>query len=141
MATAGHKQSKFLECIGDSLLTQVIEGPTGAGTLMNLVLTNKDELVRDVKAGDSLGCGEHEREEFRMLKGGNKAKSRNTTLDTQESRHQPLGELLGCIQCRLVLDRRGAQEVDFSRITSPKLKNGPFQHAGSQAKVAGGRHG
>lgn len=82
--------------------------------------TNKDELVRDVKAGDSLGCSEHERQEFRIPKGKNKAKNRSTLLYSQESR--PLGELLRCVQCHLVLERRGVQEVSFSRITSPSSR-------------------
>lgn len=28
--------------------------------MLNLILTNKERLVRDVKVGDSLSCGDHE---------------------------------------------------------------------------------
>ena len=34
-----------------------------------------------MKTGDSLGCRDHELMEFRILRGGNKAKNRTTSLD------------------------------------------------------------
>ena len=73
--TAGCKQSReFLESIGSFLnfLTQLIEELTRGASLLDLVCTNKGELVRDVKAGDSFACGDHGMVEFRILRGGNK---------------------------------------------------------------------
>jgi len=44
--TAGHKQSRrFLECVEDIFLLQVMEEPTGRGAMLDLVLTNKEGLV------------------------------------------------------------------------------------------------
>ena len=77
----GHKQSRlFLDCIDDNFLTQVIEELTRGGTLLGLVLTKKEELVKDVKVRGNLDCSDHEMVEIRILSGGNKAKSRTTTL-------------------------------------------------------------
>ncbi|PKU44762.1 glycerol kinase [Limosa lapponica baueri] len=48
--TARHVQSRrFLQCIDDNFLTQVVEKPTRRGVLLDLVLTNKEGLVEDVK--------------------------------------------------------------------------------------------
>jgi len=48
--TAGHKHSKrFLECIDDNFLLQVIEEPMRRGAMLDLVLTNKEGLMKNVK--------------------------------------------------------------------------------------------
>ena len=54
--TAGQKQFRFvssllLECIDNSFLTPVIKQLTRGGILLDLMLTNKGELIRDVKEG------------------------------------------------------------------------------------------
>jgi len=48
---------------------QVVEEPTRKGTLLDLVLTNKEGLVEDVKVRGRLGCSDHEMVEFRNLRG------------------------------------------------------------------------
>jgi len=59
--TARHTQSRrFLQSIDDNFLMQVVEEPTRRGALLDLVLTNKEELVEDVKVGGRLGCSDHE---------------------------------------------------------------------------------
>ncbi|GAB0206702.1 hypothetical protein GRJ2_003135800 [Grus japonensis] len=46
--TAGYKQSrKFLECVDDNFLLQVIEEPTRRGAMLDLVLTNKEGLDKE----------------------------------------------------------------------------------------------
>ena len=48
--TAGLKQSRrFLECIDDNFRLQVTEEPTRRGAMLDLVLTNEEGLVGDVK--------------------------------------------------------------------------------------------
>lgn len=49
--------------------------------LLDLVLSNKDGLVRDVKVRGNLGYGDHEVVEFKILYGRSKAQSRIGTLD------------------------------------------------------------
>ena len=44
------------------------------GALLDLILTNKEGLVGDVKVKGSLGCSDHEMVEFRILRGGSRAK-------------------------------------------------------------------
>ncbi|GAB0204161.1 protein NYNRIN-like [Grus japonensis] len=50
------------------------------GVLLDLVLTNKEGVVEDVKVGGSLGCGDHEMVEFRILRGRSRAEDK--TLET-----------------------------------------------------------
>jgi len=46
------------------MMMQVVEEPTRKGALLDLVLTNKEGLVEDVKAGGRLSCSDHEMVEF-----------------------------------------------------------------------------
>ena len=83
---AGHRQSRrSLECIDGNCLTQVIKKLMRGDALLNLILTNKEELVGDVEAGGGLGCSGHEMMEFRILRAENRAKSRITALDIKRA--------------------------------------------------------
>lgn len=85
MKTSGHKESRsFLECIGDSFLTQVIEETAWVHALLD-IRANKEELLRNVKAGGSLGCSEHGMVEFGMLR-REEGKKQDRSPELQESR-------------------------------------------------------
>lgn len=74
--TAELKQSgRFLECIDDNFLAQVIEKMMKGGAFLDLKIITNDELVRNVKAGGSLGP--REMVVFVILKGGNREKERS----------------------------------------------------------------
>jgi len=65
---AGHKESRrFLKCINDNFLFQVIEKPIRS-ILLDFTLTNKQGLSGNVKVKSILGCSDHEMVEFRKLK-------------------------------------------------------------------------
>jgi len=57
--------------------------------LLDLVLTNKEGPVEDVKAGGSLGFSDQEMVEFRSLRGGSRAISRVTILDFRRALQGP----------------------------------------------------
>ncbi|GAB0205958.1 mitochondrial enolase superfamily member 1 [Grus japonensis] len=63
------------DCLqGHGVIRQgVVEEPMKRGVLLDLVLTNKEGLVEDVKAGGSLCCNDHEMVEFRILHGRSRA--------------------------------------------------------------------
>ncbi|GAB0208404.1 hypothetical protein GRJ2_003306100 [Grus japonensis] len=108
---AKHAQSRrFLQSIDDNFLTQVVEEPMRRGVLLDLVLTNKEGLVGDVKVGGSLGCSDHEMVEFRILHGRSRAVSRITTLDFRRANFGLLKDLLGRIPWVRALEGKGAQE-------------------------------
>ena len=50
---------KFLESVEDNFLVQVLDGPTQGEALLDLVLTNAEESITEVKIGGSLGCSDH----------------------------------------------------------------------------------
>jgi len=78
------QSGRFLQSINSGFLMQVVEEPMRTGMLLDLVLTNKEELVEDVKVGGSLSCSDHEMVNFRILRGGSRVRSRIKTLDSGE---------------------------------------------------------
>ena len=76
-------------------LTQVIKELMREIVLLDLILTNKEELVRNVKFNGSHGCSYHEKEELKILREKNKAKSRITTLDFSSADFVLFRHLLG----------------------------------------------
>ncbi|GAB0176444.1 hypothetical protein GRJ2_000109600 [Grus japonensis] len=108
---AERKQSrKFLECVDDNFLLQVIEEPTRRGAMLDLILTNKEGLVGDVKLKGSLGCSDHKMVEFRILRAVRRARSKLTTLDLRRADFGLFRDLLGRIPWDKALEGRGAQD-------------------------------
>jgi len=63
--TAERKQSrKFLECVEDNFLTQLVSEPTRGCASLDLLFTNREGLVGDVVVGGCLGLSDHEMIEF-----------------------------------------------------------------------------
>ncbi|KAK4814166.1 hypothetical protein QYF61_009984 [Mycteria americana] len=109
--TAGHKQSeRFLECIDDNFFLQVIEEPTRRGAMLDLVLTNKEGLVGNMKLKGSFGCSDHEMVEFKILKVPRGVHSKLTTLDFRRADFGLFRDLLGRVPWDKALEGRGAQE-------------------------------
>lgn len=52
----------------------------GRCALLDLVLTNKEELFGNVRVMDSLSCSDQDMVHFRTLKGQNTAKSKTITM-------------------------------------------------------------
>ncbi|GAB0204290.1 hypothetical protein GRJ2_002894600 [Grus japonensis] len=105
------KQSrKFLECVDDNFLLQVIEEPTRRGAMLDLILTNKEGLVGDVKFKASLGCSDHEMVEFRILRAARRALSKLAALDFSRADFGLFRNLLGRIPWDKALEGRGAQD-------------------------------
>ncbi|KAK4830584.1 hypothetical protein QYF61_011819 [Mycteria americana] len=58
--TAERKQSRrFLECVADNFLTQLVSEPTREGTLLDLLFVNREGLVGDVTVEGRLGHSDH----------------------------------------------------------------------------------
>ena len=111
-STAGHKQARrFLECIVDNFITQVIEEPKRACALLDLICTKKEGLVGDVKTKGSLGCSNYERVEFRILRGARRLKSKLTTLTFRRADFVLFKWLLGSVPWDMALKARESQET------------------------------
>jgi len=62
---AERKQSRrFLECVEDNFLTQLVREPTRGGASLDLLFTNREGLVGDAVVGGCLGISDHEMIEF-----------------------------------------------------------------------------
>jgi len=97
--TAGHRQARrFLACVEDNFLLQVIEEPMRRGVMLDLVLTNKEGLV-DPKMV-----------EFKILRTGRRVHSKLTTLGFRRADFGLLWDLLGRIPWDKALEGRGAHE-------------------------------
>uniref|UniRef100_K7EXH4 Endonuclease/exonuclease/phosphatase domain-containing protein n=1 Tax=Pelodiscus sinensis TaxID=13735 RepID=K7EXH4_PELSI len=93
--TAGHRLSnKFLDCIGDNFLFQKVEKATGEAVL-DLILTNREELVENLKVEGGLGESDHEIIEFTILRKGRRENSKIEIMDFRKADFAKLRELIG----------------------------------------------
>ncbi|GAB0192596.1 hypothetical protein GRJ2_001724900 [Grus japonensis] len=109
--TAEHRQPRsFPECVNDNLPFQVIEKPTRRGAMLDLVLTNKEGLVGNVKLKGSFDYSDHEMVEFKILRAVRRAHSKLTALDFSRADFGFFRDLLGRIPWDKVLEGREAQD-------------------------------
>ncbi|GAB0208014.1 hypothetical protein GRJ2_003267100 [Grus japonensis] len=78
--------------------------------MLDLVLTNKEGLVGDVKLKGSLGCSDHEMVEFRILRAARRALSKLPTLDFRRADFGLFRDLLGRVPWDKAPEGRGAQD-------------------------------
>jgi len=109
--TASCRQfSKFLECIEDNFLSQVISTPTRGDVILDLVVTNASELVADVKIGGSLGCSDHALVELMLLREMEITKSIVRTLNFRRANLQLFKEIVRRTPWETVLRDRGTEQ-------------------------------
>ena len=78
--------------------------------MLDLVLTNKEGLVWNVKLQGSLGCIDHEMVKFRILRAVRRVHSKLTTLDFTRADFGLFRDLLGRIPWDKALEGIGTQE-------------------------------
>lgn len=57
---------RLLDSIEDKFLVQVIDSPTRGEMLVDVLLTNADKLIKEVKIGDTLAFSDHTLVEFNL---------------------------------------------------------------------------
>ncbi|KAM9590842.1 uncharacterized protein ACIBXB_005891 [Morphnus guianensis] len=109
--TAESKQSRrFLECVEDNFLTQLVGEPTRGGALLDLLFTNREGLVRGVMVGGRLGLNDHEMTEFSILGEARKGVSKTTTMDFRRANFGLFKALVERVPWEMVLKGKGVQE-------------------------------
>jgi len=78
--------------------------------MLDLVITNKEGLVGNVKVKGSLGCSDHEMVQFKILRAVRWVRSNLATLDFRRADSGLLRDLLGRIPWDKVPEGRGDQE-------------------------------
>ena len=58
------RSSKFLTCLADNFMVQKVEEATRGSAILDLILTNRDNLVNEVEVVGSLGGSDHTLLEF-----------------------------------------------------------------------------
>ncbi|GAB0190056.1 hypothetical protein GRJ2_001470900 [Grus japonensis] len=81
--------------------------------MLDLVLTNREGLVGNVKLKSSLGCSDHDMVEFKILRAVRRAHSKLTTLDFRRADFGLFRDLLGRLPWDKALEERVAQETWF----------------------------
>ncbi|CAM2109003.1 unnamed protein product [Caretta caretta] len=118
--TAVHRQSrKFLESVGDNFLAQVLEEPTRGGAFLDLLLTNRVELVGEAKVDGNLGGSDHELVEFRILTQGRKVSSRIRTLDFRKAEFDSLRERMADLKHK----KEAYKKWKVGHVTREEYKN------------------
>ena len=101
--TASCKQSRrLLEATDDNLDRQ-----TRGEALLDPVLTNVEEIIKDLKMGGGLGCSDHALVEFMILRNVDLAKSGVRTLKFRRANFRLCKELLDEISWEEVLRDKG----------------------------------
>ena len=66
---------RFLECLEDNFLTQLVREPTRGAAPLDLLFAIGECLVGDVEVGGCLGQSDHEMVEFSILGGARRGNS------------------------------------------------------------------
>ena len=109
---AQRKQSRrLLEWVEDSFLTQLVQEPTRGGALLDLLFTNSEGLVGDVKAGDCLGQSNHETVEFSILGDVRRVTSKTAVLNFKRVDFDLFRTLVARVPWESLLKGKGVQEA------------------------------
>ncbi|PKU42878.1 adaptin ear-binding coat-associated protein 1 [Limosa lapponica baueri] len=108
---ADREQSRrFLECVEDNFLMQLVSEPTRESALLGLILVNRKELVGEVKVGGHLGHSDHEMIEFSILGETRRRVTKTATLDFWRPNFNLFRRLLDKIPWEDTLKDTGVQE-------------------------------
>ncbi|PKU26822.1 adaptin ear-binding coat-associated protein 1 [Limosa lapponica baueri] len=109
--TAEREQSRrFLECVEDIFLTQLVREPTREGALLDLLFVNREVLVGNVRVGGCLGHSDHEITEVLIVGEARREVSRTATLDFQREDFGLFRSLVERMPWEAVLKGKGIQE-------------------------------
>jgi len=110
--TAERNQSRrFLECVEDNFLMQLVSEPTRGGDSLDLLFTNIEGLVGDVVVRGRLRLNNHEMMEFSGHGEVKRVVSKTITMDFQRADSGLFRTLVERVPWERVLKGKGVQEV------------------------------
>ena len=101
---------RFLECVGDNFLTQLVKEPTRGSKILDLLFVNREGLVGDVKVGGHLGNSNLKVLDFSILVEPWRGVSRTATLHFQRADFNLFRTMVERVPWEVVLESVGAQE-------------------------------
>ncbi len=99
---------RFLECVGDHFLTQLVTQPARGSKI--LLFVNREGLVGDVKAGGRLGQSDREMLDISILAEPRRGVSRTATLDFRRANLNLFRTMVERFPLEVLLEGVGAQE-------------------------------
>ncbi|KAK4827691.1 hypothetical protein QYF61_020825 [Mycteria americana] len=101
---------KFLQCVEDCFLIQLLDVPTRNEALLDLLLTSQEILLCNTSISDSLGCSDRNIVEFGILLSMLKVSSKTKVLDFRRANFSLLGAQLGGIPWEASMEDEGASK-------------------------------
>ena len=126
---------KFRECVEDCFLTQMLDVPTRNEALLDLLLTNQENLLCTILVSDSPGCSDHNIVEFGILLSTLKVSTKTKVLDFRRANFSLLRVQLGGIPWEASMEDNGASECwEFFKNALLEAQNQsiPFKGKGSR---------
>ena len=104
------KSNKFLTCLADNFISQKVEGATRGCASLELILTNREKLVDEVKVVGALGSSDHVILDFMILGKTKTVRSHKYRLDFRRANFKKLKVILGRILWSEKLKKMEVQE-------------------------------
>jgi len=131
-----------LECIKDNFIIQVIDSLTGGEALLDLLLTNTDELISEVRTDGSLGCSDCALVELMILWHMGQMKCKARTLNFRRANFQLFKELVDGTRWETALGVKEQNRAgSFLRTFCLDDKSSRFLCIREQARRTGDQHG
>ncbi|KAJ7424185.1 hypothetical protein BTVI_07574 [Pitangus sulphuratus] len=109
-AAEKRQSRRFLECIEDNFLLQLVNEPTRGGALLDPLFTNREELVGDMVVGGRLGHSDHEIVEFSILRDAKRAINKTSSLDFWRADFGLFRRLVQKVPWKTTLENKEVQE-------------------------------
>ena len=121
-ASSQRKQSKkFLECVEDNLLSQLVSETSRGGVLLDLLFVNGEGLVGDVVIRNNLGQSDHKMVEFSILSKVRKSVKKTATLDFQRAVFELFRTMAGKVPWESVLKDKGIHQTEPAWVHKRKV--------------------
>lgn len=101
---------RFLECVVDNFLIQLIKEPSRCSALLDLLFVNREGLVHDVAVCGCLGQSHHETLVFPILGETKRTTNRTSALEFRLADSGLFRRLIDKVSLEPVLEGKGVQE-------------------------------
>ncbi|XP_059802213.1 uncharacterized protein LOC132378916 [Hypanus sabinus] len=94
----GPQEREFVECLRDGFLEQLVLEPTREKAILDLVLCNEPDLIRDLEVKEPLGGNDHNKIRFNLQFEKEKGKSDVAVLQLNKGNYGTMREELAKVQ-------------------------------------------
>jgi len=117
---------RFLGCVKDCFLVQMLDVPSRNEALLDLLLTNQENLICNILISDSLGCSDHNIVEVGILLNTLKINTETKISDFRRANFSSLIAYFGGNPWEASMEDKGESAGSFSITVSWKHKISSF---------------